>query len=332
MARKNLDYYIEKYGEKSGRKRFNGVCKAENTKKELYKTHPHPRLSKEWYIWKYGEHEGLEKFNNFSKASAHTLENFVRLYGEKEGLIRYQDTISKKNTQSILSIMNHFNCSKEEAEEKSKSTSDQRITTRNHNLSKLSKEQLTARRKIINKKQKETKIARYGTHIAIDILRFKHPNNPEIIAEYKKKLFKTVPGQASAPSLVIIDKILDGVNLDKYEIYYGCKELDISEYKIFDHIACRGYAYDLTIIGEDVKIIFEYDGASFHATKQQSEDHPNDYMPATGKRLTYHDSYNRDLRKRNYPKNMGFEVHIIRCDHSEEYKELIIQHIRGKLI
>jgi len=125
---------IRKWGKKEGKKRWKEYCNKQaitNTfkyKKEKYgwdketfnKFNESRAITKENLINKYGEEKGLEIFDNYinkqkltksydymikkygeektneiNKSKALTLENFIKKYGKKNGLIKYEQTINK---------------------------------------------------------------------------------------------------------------------------------------------------------------------------------------------------------------------------------------------
>lgn len=98
MAIKSLEEYIDRWGIDGGTKRYNGALKSNKSKAEKYAKQPYKRLSKDWYIWRYGEEEGLRRFTQFASKCAHTLENFISNHGVEKGTLIYNETMRKKNT------------------------------------------------------------------------------------------------------------------------------------------------------------------------------------------------------------------------------------------
>lgn len=304
MPKKTLEEYIEQYGEDSGTKRYNGVLKSEAAKKEKYSKQPYKRLTKEWYIWRYGEDEGFRRYSEFVRKSTHRLEVFIEKYGEEEGTRKYNETMSKKNTREHIRNTNPENAEDIIAGWDKKKSEGQRIFW--DSLSDIDR-----KNNINNKisKMNQTKMERYGAIDSHSIVKAKY--GEEAYLEYKKKLFPTVPGQASKWSLKLIDKILEGVDLGNAIIYYGCSEKGLSEYHVFDNIANRGYRYDLVIEGRNGKLCVEFDGAGYHPTKEQVDESPNSM---TLGKVTFKEQYDLDQRKEEIIKSYGFSVIRIRDD------------------
>jgi hypothetical protein len=60
--------------------------------------------SKENFIRKYGEVEGLEKFKKFQETSKHTKEKYINIYGEKEGVKKWEEYLTLKKEKSVFNI------------------------------------------------------------------------------------------------------------------------------------------------------------------------------------------------------------------------------------
>ena len=82
-----LENQIAKYGEIEGTKRFNEYCE-----KQSYVGN-----KLEYFIEKLGEIEGRKKYEEVIKYKAITLENMIRIYGEEEGKIRFENFIQHNN-------------------------------------------------------------------------------------------------------------------------------------------------------------------------------------------------------------------------------------------
>jgi hypothetical protein len=59
----SLQDYINKYGEESGTKRYNGVQKLLLSRKKTYDLQPYVRFTKEWFVWRYPK-DGLSRFED----------------------------------------------------------------------------------------------------------------------------------------------------------------------------------------------------------------------------------------------------------------------------
>src|SRR5574344_4201 len=74
------DNFIKRYGDKIGLEKWNEYCE--------YERYAGKKL--EYFIDKYGEIEGHKKYSQICKAKALTLNNFIRKYGEKIGKLKYE--------------------------------------------------------------------------------------------------------------------------------------------------------------------------------------------------------------------------------------------------
>lgn len=87
MSKMNLKWYIRKYGEEEGVKKFNNRKNVVNTL--------------EWYIDKYGELEGNKKYSEKNKnigdssKDKNTLNGFIKRYGEENGKNKYNEFVNK---------------------------------------------------------------------------------------------------------------------------------------------------------------------------------------------------------------------------------------------
>lgn len=67
------------------------------------------------FIKRYGEKEGLERFKEFSKKSSHSLETFIKKHGEEYGEIKYKDYLKSKSSSLEAQMLRY---GKQEGEEK----------------------------------------------------------------------------------------------------------------------------------------------------------------------------------------------------------------------
>jgi len=87
MSKLNLSWYIKKYGEEEGKKRFDNRKNTVNTL--------------EWYVNNFGEEEGKRRYDdknkNIGKSSVgkNSLEGFIKRYGEIDGKIKYEEFVNK---------------------------------------------------------------------------------------------------------------------------------------------------------------------------------------------------------------------------------------------
>lgn len=83
--------YIQKYGEREGKKRYNNwINKTKGTLKS--------------YILRHGKEEGTKRYNQFKKRSANTKERFIERHGEKEGIKRYNQNKEAHQKNTPLSL------------------------------------------------------------------------------------------------------------------------------------------------------------------------------------------------------------------------------------
>jgi hypothetical protein len=87
MSKLNLNWYIKKYGEEEGKRRFDNRKNTVNTM--------------EWYINNFGEEEGKRRYDdknkNIGKSSVgkNSLKGFIKRYGEINGKIKYEEFVNK---------------------------------------------------------------------------------------------------------------------------------------------------------------------------------------------------------------------------------------------
>lgn len=311
--------FIEKYGEVDGPKRYEATQTTLRKRSEKYAKQPFKRLTKEWYMWRYGDEEGLARYETFASKTAHTLDNFIRLYGEVDGPIKYKTTISKKNT---VAIVRETKGDAAVAEMYSKA-----VATKAYNESLLCPKVLENKRKSAVKKSKRTKIEKYGSLSTIDAMRVNSRTEQEIEA-YKKSLFPTVPGKSSKWALKHVEFILSKLPpsaVETCKLYYGAHGR--KEYRIFHE---RSYLYDLTFISPKGKIIVEFDGFMWHASETQAKSDPDGILEQHIQKLTHKQSYEVDLRKQRVAESKGFVVMRLRSDDSNTKETLnqIVERIK----
>lgn len=77
-----LKHMIEKYGKEIGTQKFNDYCNKQKITKSF-----------DYMVKKFGEKKAYE----INKSKAITIENFIKKYGENEGLSKFENTINKHN-------------------------------------------------------------------------------------------------------------------------------------------------------------------------------------------------------------------------------------------
>ena len=76
-----------KYGEKLGKEKFESYCKKQS----------YVGCKLEYFIEKYGEFEGTKKYNELNRKKALTLDNFIRIYGKQMGEEKFFEYKSKEH-------------------------------------------------------------------------------------------------------------------------------------------------------------------------------------------------------------------------------------------
>lgn len=76
-----------KYGEKLGKEKFESYCKKQS----------YVGCKLEYFIEKYGELEGTKKYNELNHKKALTLDNFIRIYGKQIGEEKFFEYKSKEH-------------------------------------------------------------------------------------------------------------------------------------------------------------------------------------------------------------------------------------------
>nr|DAV25035.1 MAG TPA: DNA mismatch endonuclease [Caudoviricetes sp.] len=112
----SLKYFIEKYGEEQGTKKYNDVSKSkavtleksierhgEEAGKKLFedycKKQAYSGNSLGYFIEKYGEEQGTNEYKRVCEQKKLNKQNFIRKYGEVEGNVRFEQWKSKINNR-----------------------------------------------------------------------------------------------------------------------------------------------------------------------------------------------------------------------------------------
>lgn len=114
-GKKQIDTYIEKYGEKEGKKRYKIMIKNKTQSEERFiEIYGEKEGKKRWkernkkckknvsiegFIERYGKDEGKTKFLEYKEklSKMQTLETFIERHGKKFGTEKYKETIRKKS-------------------------------------------------------------------------------------------------------------------------------------------------------------------------------------------------------------------------------------------
>ena len=307
----SLTDYINKYGEESGTKRYYGMQKLLASRKETYKSHPYKRLTKEWFMWRYPE-DGVTRWESFVNESKQSLENFIARYGQEEGERKYQETLSKKNTVAI----------KRQAEGEDAVTEWYKRSGDSHRARKkeMDTEEYNKWRATKSERQRKTKQERYGSKSKLELYIQKYgEEGPERYAQYLQKIFKSI-GASQEAERMIKQIIYDNPWLSDYSLYYrDSNDLNKTEWFIADKSGVCFYDFCI----KESKLILEYDGAKWHPTQEQVDNHGNEIMEITG--ISYKEKYQIDRAKRKKAESKGFKVFTVRSDYTQEQTQSIIK-------
>lgn len=306
----SLQDYIDKYGEESGTKRYNGVRKLLESRKKTYESQPYARFTKEWFIWKYPDN-GLERFIEHVNKSRQSEENMIKRWGEELGRKKWQETLAKKNTRKIVREL--YGATAVEELEKKRKTSHRRYWD---SLSDFDKEKKLKER---GKKISNTKKIKYQNKTKLDLYLEKYGEDGHIkYAEYLQSIFKSIGHSKEAEELIksIISKNSWLLN---YTLYYRDS---------YDKTKCEWFLstkegvnfYDFCV--KESKSILEYDGSIWHPTKEQAKDLKTELMEITG--VTYGQKYKKDQTKLKMASDKGYKVFVIRSDFTKKQKTDII--------
>lgn len=83
LCSRTIDSFVARYGKKEGKKRWNQYCEKERYTKSF-----------EYRQEKYGE--TIESFKEFNASRACTLNNFIKRYGEKEGIEKWNNYVERQ--------------------------------------------------------------------------------------------------------------------------------------------------------------------------------------------------------------------------------------------
>lgn len=306
----SLQDYINKYGEESGTKRYNGVQKLLANRKKTYDSQPFARFTKEWFVWKYPEN-GLDRFNEHVNKSRQSEENMIKRWGEELGKKKWQETVAKKNTVALVKEQKGEYAVLEMAKKRKKSLANY--------WNGLSESEYLEKRKTINSKSSATKRERYSDKTKLELYLEKYGDDGHIkYAEYLQTIFKTIGHSKEAENL--IKHIINNNSwLLEYSLYYRDSE-DNTKCEWF--FSCKEGVnfYDFCV--REAKTILEYDGSRWHPTQNQAKELRNELMAMTG--LTYSQKYKKDQAKLKIATDKGFKVFVVRSDFTDQQKSDII--------
>ena len=303
----SLQDYIDKYGEESGTKRYNGVQKLLASRKKTYETQPYARFTKEWFIWKYPV-DGLDRFNEHIDKSRQSEENMIKRWGEELGKKKWQETVAKKNTVALTrekfgndAVADRY---KRQQETVKKQTPEHKEAIKQKRFAGLEKH---LAENVRGKTRLEFFISRYG--------------NDEGLQRYHDTMKKAFhgPNRMSAPAKNIYVSLCKKLPSEKLEQLYcdvpGKQEFWLSESQNI-------YGYDFT--DRESKTILEYNGSFWHPEEPDESLHP-----VTKKTLT--EMYNNDKQKKELAERNGFTVFVITDKMTSGEQELIVNQFCSKI-
>lgn len=296
----SLQDYIDKYGEASGTKRYNGVQKLLISRKKTYDLQPYARFTKEWFVWKYPE-DGLDRFNEHVNKSRQSEENMIKRWGEGLGKKKWQETVAKKNTVALTrekfgneAVADRY---KRQQETVSKQSLDQKEDIKRKRNAGLEKH---LSKNVRGKTRLEFFISRYGK---ID--------GTERYHETMKKAFHG-PNRMSVPAkqvyTILCEKLPQNVIDELYCDVPGKQEFWLSE-------SHNIYGYDFA--HRNSKSILEFNGSFWHPEE------PNESLHQVTKKILA-EMYNIDKRKKELAEENGFTVFVITDKMTSDEQELII--------
>jgi hypothetical protein len=296
----SLQDYIDKYGEESGTKRYNGVQKLLVSRKKTYDSQPYARFTKEWFVWKYPK-DGLDKFNEHVNKSRQSEENMIKRWGEELGKKKWQETVAKKNTVALTRekfgdevVADRYKRQQETASKQSPEQKEDIKRRRNAGLEKHLSENVRGKTRL------EFFTSRYG-----------EIEGTQRYHETMKKAFHG-PNRMSAPAKQVYTTLCEKLPQSKIDELYcdvpGKQEFWLSE-------SPNIYGYDFT--HRETKSILEFNGSFWHPEE------PNESLhPVTKKTLT--EMYNNDKRKKELAEENGFTVFVITDKMTSGEQELIV--------
>lgn len=303
----SLQDYIDKYGEESGTKRYNGVQKLLVSRKKTYDSQPYARFTKEWFVWKYPE-DGLDRFNEHVNKSRQSEENMIKRWGEELGKKKWQETIAKKNTVALTRekfgdevVADRYKRQQETIGKQSPEQKEDIKRRRNAGLEKHLSENVRGKTRL------EFFTSRYGE---VDGTQRYHAT--------MKKAFHG-PNRMSAPAKQIYSALCEKLPQDIIDELFcdvpGKQEFWLSE-------SHNIYGYDFT--HRETKSILEFNGSFWHPEE------PNDSLhPVTKKTLT--EMYNSDKRKTELAEENGFAVFVVSDKMTSGEQELIVDQFCARI-
>lgn len=303
-----MEAYRLKFGDTEGQRRYAEVGKSRGQGNTL-----------EGQIKKYGKEEGTRKHKEMNSKRAHTLENFVRLYGEKEGQKRYQSAMDNKGGCKLENLIRLYG--EEEGKIRYHNWVKACVSTEENFIKRHGKELGMKKWTEFKNKSKSTKenfIRRHGKEEGLK--RYKQycersantkenfirvHGEKEGLERWEKYKNSNAGYIASEESLLVFEpltKFALSNDVDFDDIFYGAD--DSFEYKIEDNE--KLHSYDYTII--PLKLIFEYNGRHIHPSKTLLSEEEWNAWRSPWTKETADEARNKDLRKIKAAEKEGFTV------------------------
>ena len=271
---RNVDYYINKYGEECGKIKYNDVLKNAIYNRTL-----------DGFIEKYGQIKGEKIYKEIQSKKDSTSYNYFLLknnYNHKLAIFEFEDRLKKINI-SLENLIKKYG--KKEG------------TKLRYGYTQKIKDSYN------NKSYYEKNILKEKTKININNFIKKYENLELAQIKYDEYLLKTkIPiCKASKESLIVFNPLMDYLknnhDFSSKDFYLGVDKH--TEYFIRDKENI--FFYDFTIT--KLKIIIEYNGITFHPKDENSI-----WENPFNKKITSKEAFNKQQNKINLAIQKGFSV------------------------
>lgn len=245
----NLDFYIHRYGEKIGLKKY-------NKRWDNFKKYHKPNTKEFWMRKGYSEIESIEKSENFKSQTSNTKQAFIKRHGEEKGLEifkKFQED-SKQTEEKYIKKYGEEEGSKKWEELCTKKRENSVFTTSYWLKKGYSEEESEIMRKEFHKMNLNTSSVDYW--ISKGMSEQEAVNKVRAIYYKKRVAFS----KASGESLKFFKTLLKYLKFENLEYRIGVK--GNSEFSIYCKEEKKLYFYDLTI--PSINLIIEYNGERFH--------------------------------------------------------------------
>ena len=264
--------FIKLYGEEEGSLKWENFIKP----KTKIKTVNRSKLTIEKFIEKYGEEEGKKLWVKYKESFRHTKEKCIEKYGKEEGKKKWNEYISKMSKS----------CKKSTSSEMMKY-----INSKEFYIEKYGKEEGEKKYFLWKKSQdhssKEFMIRKYG--VKEGLKKYKEIGLKKVIRydAYHSKISQTL--------FEDIRKIIKDDSNIKFSNNGG-------ELRLYNKNENKPYYYDFSYKNK----IIEYNGDFWHANPRI---YKGDYCFKNG--IYASDVWERDNKKINFAKELGYDVFIV---------------------